>query len=164
MPKKKVLNEVKVEKEEILEGKIVDFIDGRLRTDNDIERIRQDFERTLIEEYRYDREDIGVDVRVKIHDGSRLVNKKASLVIYRPGSEKKNDEFIYIVIQIAKPSSQPSDSSNGAGDLERILIECSNAEFGCWTNGIETIYFQKKRKRNAALFLKLHPSQKFKLP
>jgi type I restriction enzyme M protein len=141
MPKKKV------EKEEILEGKIVDFIDGRLRTDNDIERIRQDFERTLIEEYRYDREDIGVDVRIKVHDGSRLVNKKASLVIYRPGSEKKNYESIYIVIQIAKPNSQPSDSYNGAGDLERILIECLNAEFGCWTNGIETIYFQKKRKK-----------------
>ena len=43
---------------EIEEGKIVDFIDGKARVDNELEQIRQNFERTLIEEYRFDKADI----------------------------------------------------------------------------------------------------------
>ena len=49
----------KIEQPETPEGKIVDFIDGKLRADSETEQVRQDFERTLIEEYRYDRADIG---------------------------------------------------------------------------------------------------------
>src|ERR1017187_9957896 len=41
-------------KPEIQEGKIIDFIDGKARSDNELEQIRQNFERTLIEEYRFD--------------------------------------------------------------------------------------------------------------
>lgn len=51
----------KLDQPEAPEGKIVDFIDGKLRADSETEQVRQDFERTLIEEYRYERADIGVD-------------------------------------------------------------------------------------------------------
>ena len=44
------------------DGKIVDFIDGKLRADSETEQVRQDFERTLIEEYRH--RGLGVDVRL----------------------------------------------------------------------------------------------------
>jgi type I restriction enzyme M protein len=129
---------------EIPEGKLVDFIDGKLRADNEIERIRQNFERTLLEEYGYERAEIGVDVRVKVPEGSRTVPKKAALVVYHPGAATRTDDDIYIVTHIARPNTQPADSTSGTDDLERMLIACKRAQFACWTNGIEAVYFQKK--------------------
>ncbi len=137
----------KAEKPQAPEGKIVDFVDGKLRADNETEQVRQDFERTLIEEYRYARVDIGVDARIKVHDGARLVQKKASVVVYQPGAEQKDENAIHVVIQVAKPGTQPTDSKAGTDELERVLIACPNARFACWTNGVETVYFQKKKQK-----------------
>jgi type I restriction enzyme M protein len=129
------------------EGKIVDFIDGELRADSETEQVRQDFERTLIEEYRYERADIGVDVRLKVQDGSRVAQKKASLVVFQPDAEEKDQSSAQIVIQVLKPATQPSDSMSGVAELERMMIACANARFGCWTNGTETVFFQKKKQK-----------------
>ncbi len=133
--------------QEAPEGKIVDFIDGALRTDSETEQVRQDFERTLIEEYRYERADIGVDIRLSVQDGARIVQKKASVVVYQPGSAEKNQNSAFIIAQIAKPGTQPSDIKVGAAELERMMIACPAARFGCWTNGTETVYFQKKKQK-----------------
>ena len=81
-----------LDQQEAPKGKIIDFIDGRLRADVETERIRQNFERTLIEEYRYERADIGVDVRIKVQDGSRVAHKKASLIVFQPGAVEKDQK------------------------------------------------------------------------
>jgi len=137
----------KPEKDQAPEGKIVDFIDGKLRTDSDTEKVRQDFARTLIEEYRYDRVDIGVDMRIKVQYGSRLAQKKASLIVFSSDASVKDENTAQIVIQVVKPGTQPTDSKVGTDELERMLISCPNARFGCWTDGTETIYFQKKKQK-----------------
>lgn len=129
------------------DGKIIDFIDGKLRADSETELIRQDFERTLIEEYRYDRSDIAVDVRFKVPDGTRTVQKKVSLVVYSPSANRKDEESAYVLIQVVKPGTQPSDSKIGASDLERTLYACSGAKFGCWTDGTETLFFEKRKQK-----------------
>jgi type I restriction enzyme M protein len=130
---------------EIVEGKIIDFIDGKARPDNEVEQIRQNFERTLIEEYQFAKGDIGVDIRIKVPDGSKTITRKLSLAVFRDGVEEQTQDNISILIQIAKPAVQPTDTKNGATELERALIACRHAAFACWTNGIETIYFQKKK-------------------
>jgi len=130
-----------------LDGKIVDFIDGQLRVDSETEQVRQDFERTLIEEYRYVRADIGVDVRLRVQDGSRVVQKKASLIVVVPDAAEKDQNSAQILIQVLKPGTQPSDSKAGVTELERMMIACPNARFGCWTNGTETVFFQKKKQK-----------------
>jgi type I restriction enzyme M protein len=141
------MSKTKPEKPEAPEGKIVDFIDGKLCADTETEQVRQDFERTLIEEYRYDRADIGVDVRIKVQNGTRVAQKKASLIVYQPGAQEKDETAAQILIQVAKPGTQPTDSKTGTDELERMLIACPNARFACWTNGIETVYFQKKKQK-----------------
>jgi type I restriction enzyme M protein len=135
------------DQQEIPDGKIIDFVDGKLRTDNELEQIRQNFERTLIEEYLFAKADVAVDFRIKVQDGSRMVSKKLPLVVFRDGTETKTQEDLHILIQISKPTVQPTDGKNGTGDLEKCLIACLNAEFACWTNGVDTIYFQKKKKK-----------------
>lgn len=129
------------------EGKIIDFIDGKPRPDNELEQVRQNFERTLIEEYRFDKSDVAVDFRIKVPDGSRTVARKLPLVVFRPGAKTQDQESLHILIQIAKPGVQPTDDKGGAGELEKALIACTSAEFACWTNGIETIYFQKRKAK-----------------
>jgi type I restriction enzyme M protein len=129
------------------EDKIIDFIDGKLRADTETERVRQDFERTLVEEYRYVSTDIGVDIRIKVHDGTRIVQKKASLIVFQLGTQERDENTSDIVIHVAKPGSQPTDSKAGTDELERMMIACTNARFGCWTNGIDTLYFQKKKQK-----------------
>jgi type I restriction enzyme M protein len=130
---------------EIPEGKIIDFIDCKVRPDSELEQIRQNFERTLIEEYRFVKADVVVDFRIRVQDGSSTVARKIALVVLHAGSKNNTQEEVSILIQIAKPAVQPTDTKNGAGELEKALIACPNAQFACWTNGIETIYFQKKK-------------------
>jgi len=130
---------------EIQEGKIIDFIDGKARVDNELEQIRQNVERTLIEEYRFDKADIGVDVRIKVPDGSKTITRKLALAVFREGAKEREQSDILILIQTAKPDAQPADTKGGASDLERALIACPHAQFACWTNGVESIYFQKKK-------------------
>jgi type I restriction enzyme M protein len=137
----------KRDRSEAPDGKIVDFIDGSLRADSETEQARQDFERTLIEEYRYERADIGVDVRLAVPDGSRVAQKRASLVVFQSDAAKKDQNSAHVVIQVVRPGTQPSDSKSGAAELERMLIACENARFGCWTDGTETVYFQKKKQK-----------------
>lgn len=129
------------------EGKIVDFIDGQLRADSETEQVRQDFERTLIEEYRYERADIGVDLRLKVQDGARLAQKKASIVVFRSDAEERDQDSVQVIIQILKPGTLPSDSKTGVAELERMMIACAKARFGCWTNGTEKVFFQKKSQK-----------------
>jgi type I restriction enzyme M protein len=129
------------------EGKIIDFIDGKPRPDNELEQVRQNFERTLIEEYRFAKSDVAVDFRIKVPDGSRTVARKLPLVVFRSGAKAQDQESLYIIIQIAKPGVQPTDDKGGAAELEKALIACAGAEFACWTNGVETIYFQKRKAK-----------------
>lgn len=135
----------KVEELEIQEGKLVDFIDGKARSDNELEQIRQNFERTLIEEYLFDKSNVGVDVRIKAPDGSKTVTRKLALAVFRDGAKGRLQDDIEILIHVAKPTVQPTDMKNGAGDIEKCLVACRNAQFACWTNGVEAIYFQKKK-------------------
>ena len=136
------------EQPEIGDGKIIDFIDGTLRKDSETEQIRQNFERTLIEEYNYLPEDVAVDFKIKVMDGSKNITKTVSLVILRENkAAKATQDDVYILITVAKPKSQPSDVSGGTEDLERLLAACANTTFACWTNGVETLYFQKKKSK-----------------
>ncbi len=133
---------------EISDGKIVDFIDGKIRKDSEIEQIRQNFERTLIEEYNYHPEDVSVDFKIKVMDGSRKVTKTISVaILHEKKSAKPTQDDVYVLIMVVKPKTQPTDLSGGTEDLEKLLAACPNAAFACWTNGIETLYFQKKKTK-----------------
>lgn len=133
---------------DLTEGKIIDFVDGKTRKDTETEQIRQNFERTLVEEYNYNAEDIIVDCKIKVMDGSKKVTKTASLaILHQQRSDAPTQDDVYVLIMVAKPKAQPTDLSGGTEDLEKMLSSCSKASFACWTNGIETLYFQKKRSK-----------------
>jgi len=127
---------------EIPDGKIADFITGNWVKETEQEQIRQNFERTLVEEYEYPSSDIKVDFVIKIWDGDKQKTKKAQLVVLKSGTEEP-----LVLVLIASPKANPTDKTNGATDLEQWLVDVPSAEYGCWTNGIETVYFQKRKAK-----------------
>jgi type I restriction enzyme M protein len=131
-----------LDKIEIPDGKIADFITGKWVKETEQEQVRQNFERTLVEEYEYPTSDIQVDFAIKIWDGDKQKTKKAPVVVMKPGTE---DPFVLVLI--AAPKANPTDKTNGATDLEQWLVDIQTAEYGCWTNGIENIFFQKKKTK-----------------
>jgi type I restriction enzyme M protein len=129
-------------KNEIPDGKIADFITGKWVKETEQEQVRQNFERTLVEEYEYPTTDIQVDFAIKIWDGDKQKNKKAPLVVMKQGTDDP-----LVLVLIASPKANPTDKTNGATDLEQWLVDITSAEYGCWTNGIENIFFQKKKTK-----------------
>jgi type I restriction enzyme M protein len=128
--------------QEISDGKIVDYITGSWVKESEVEQVRQNFERTLVEEYNYTVSEIRVDFKIKVWEGDKQKVKKAPLVVVKEGTEDP-----YILILVANPKSNPTDKSGGTTELEQWMVDISSAEFGCWTNGIETLFFQKKKSK-----------------
>ena len=88
----------------IPDGKIADYITGQWVKESEQEKVRQNFERTLTEEYNYLKEDIRVDFKIKVWDGSKQRTKKVPIVVMKEGREDP-----YILILINKPKSDPTD-------------------------------------------------------
>lgn len=141
MAKKEITTDT-IEDIEIPDGKIADYITGKWVKENEQEQIRQNFERTLVEEYEYRSADIRVDFAIKVWDADKQKVKKTPLAVMRDGQEEP-----YILILIASPKANPTDRVAGAADLEQWLVDVATAEYGCWTNGIESIFFQKKKTK-----------------
>lgn len=129
-------------KVEAPEGKILDYITGQWVKETEQEKVRQNFERTLVEEYNYSIPEIQVDLKIKVWDGDKQKVKKIPLAVI---NEETKDPLILIII--ANTKANPTDKTGGASELEQCLIDVQTAEFGCWTNGIETIFFQKKKSK-----------------
>jgi len=127
---------------EIPVGKIADYITGKWVKDSEQEQVRQNFERTLVEEYNYSISDIQIDFPIKIWEGDKQKNKKSPIAVINPDTKDP-----YILINTAKPKANPTDKSGGTSELEQWMVDVQSADFGCWTNGIETIYFQKKKTK-----------------
>ncbi|MDD3744482.1 MAG: N-6 DNA methylase [Lentimicrobiaceae bacterium] len=126
----------------IPDGKISDYITGQWVKESEQEKVRQNFERTLTEEYNYNKEDIRIDIKIKVWDGSKQRTKKVPLAVMKAVTEEP-----YILILVVNPKTEPAAKKNGTDELEQWLVDVKSAEFGCWTNGIETLYFQKKKEK-----------------
>jgi type I restriction enzyme M protein len=140
--KNKENTEETIEILEIPDGKIADFITGKWVKETELEVVRQNFERTLVEEYEYPASDIRVDFPIKIWDGDKQKSKKAAVAVM-----VKDTEDPFVLILIAGPKANPTDKTGGANEIEQWLVDTPSAEYGCWTNGIELIYFQKRKTK-----------------
>ena len=141
----KKLKEAKIntiEEVEIPDGKIADYITGKWVKETEQEQVRQNFERTLVEEYEYNAVDIRVDFSIKVWDGDKQKTRKAPLAVMKQGTEDP-----YVLVLIAAPKANPTDKISGASDIEQWLVDMPSVEYGCWTNGIENIFFQKKKTK-----------------
>lgn len=111
------------------QGKVVDFIDNTLRNETPEEYVRQEIEKSLVREYEYPREEIGVEFRVKMGTAS----KRADLVIFAEGGGRKQLD-VWAIIECKQATVTPDHRTEGVEQLFSYMAACG-AEYGMWTNG-----------------------------
>lgn len=123
----------------IPEGKICDYIDGKFRNDTPEEYVRQNLEKRLVNEHRYENE------RIKIEQGIKVGSNKprVDIAIYPKGCENCNQEDIRIIIECKRENVEPSAKKDGIGQLQSYMSACLNCEWGMWTNGKHKEVFRK---------------------
>src|SRR4051794_33083181 len=77
----------------IPDGKVVDFITGRLMNDTPEEYVRQNVEMSLVLEYNYPRDQVEVEFRIKVGSGSKSVD----LALFGPGAPHTQDNIQTII-------------------------------------------------------------------
>ena len=120
------------------QGKVVDFIDGKLRNETPEEYVRQEIEKSIVREYKYPREEIEVEFSVKM-GASR---KRADLVIFPEGEAHRQDKA-WAIIECKAEDIPPTHKKEGVEQLKTYLSACISAQLGMWTNGRERVCLRK---------------------
>jgi type I restriction enzyme M protein len=111
------------------DGKIVDFIDQKIRSDTPEEYVRQNIERRLILELGFTPEQIAIEFPIKL--GS--AKKRADIVIF-PEGKPHAQENAWIIIECKRDTVEPTSKKEGTEQLKSYMAACPNAEWGMWTN------------------------------
>lgn len=129
------------------EGRVLDFLTRKAVRDTPEEYVRQNLEKALVRQYRYDPSDCQPEFSIKL--GSS--RKRADVVVFHPGSAHKQ-EFIYIVVETKRAGTSPFDKKEGIDQLKSYMASCLNAEYGLWTNGDERFCFAKRKSGKRQTF------------
>ena len=132
------------------QGKILDFIDGKLRNETPEEYVRQEIEKSLVREYRFLREDIAVEFRVKLGRAS----KRADLAIF-PEDAPHEQEHTWTIIECKSPQVPSGHREQGTDQLKSYMAACVNAEYGMWTNGQERFCYRKTIEDGTMRFVEI---------
>lgn len=112
----------------------LDFATSKPVTDGPEERVRQEFEVILVEDYGYRKDQI--DIRVPIRRGSSIV-EEADIVVYADASGRDQAHHIVGIIETKRPGE-----TSGAEQLKSYMTATS-AQWGVLTNGDNIHYFAK---------------------
>lgn len=131
----------------IPDGKIRDYIDGKIRKETPEEYVRQTVEKRLVIEHKYPKSHIAVEFTIMM--GSN--KKRADIVIFPKDctfEEMKNQQNIQIIIECKKESIKPTDNKEGVEQLKTYMAACSNCIWGMWTNGKHKTVYKKTVNAN----------------
>jgi type I restriction enzyme M protein len=120
-------------------GKIRCFITGQLRPDKPEENIRQRWARSLVEEYRYKKEDIALEFPIKMG----TAKKKADIVVFKQGAARKQ-ENVFIIVEAKREDVLPRDREEGVEQLKSYMAASSTCRYGLWV-GSEKQGFEKTK-------------------
>ena len=132
----------------IPDGKIVDFITGRLMNDTPEEYVRQNVEMSLVLEYGYAREQVEVEFKIKVGSAT----KRVDLAIFAPGAAH-NQSNIQIVIETKREGTKRESATDGVGQLKSYMAASLNCQHGMWTNGIDRDCFFKTSDKDEHAFI-----------
>ena len=134
------------------EGKRLDFLTGRTVNDTPEEYVRQNLERALVRQYRYDPADCEPEFPIRIGSSRRRVD----VAVFRPG-QPHTQENVYIVVETKKNGTSPSSRTDGTEQLKSYLAACLNATYGIWTNGEDRVCVAKRAHDNRSFIIEEIP-------
>lgn len=117
-------------------GELIDFITGQPVLDKPEEHVRQNWERTLVFEYGYQKGDIEPEFSIK----SGAARRSVDIAVFHEGYTHEQGN-IRIIVETKRAKISPQDRKEGVAQLKTYLSDCPNAEFGVWTNGVERICY-----------------------
>ena len=126
----------------IPEGKVCDYVDGKIRNDTPEEYVRQTIEKRLINEHKYSTRQVKIEYTIQLGSSK----KRADIVIFDKShieSIHQIQENIRIIIECKKEAIEPSSAKDGIGQLKSYMSACPNCEWGMWTNGKQKEVYRK---------------------
>lgn len=121
------------------EGRIADFLTGRHVRDTPEEYVRQNLEKALVRQYKYDPRDCEPEFAIKT--GSS--RKRVDVIVFRPDAAH-TQENAFILVETKRAGTSPSNRSEGVDQLRSYMAACLNARYGVWTNGDEQFCLAKR--------------------
>ncbi len=128
------------------EGKVIDFVTGRLLNDTPEEYVRQNIEMSLVLEYGYDRSQIEVEFPIKL--GSKTA--RVDLAIF-PRDVPHDQHHIFIIVETKKSDTKPESKKDGIEQLKSYMAACLRCEYGMWTNSDARVCFRKAQETGELL-------------
>lgn len=117
-------------------GYVTDYATGRQLRERPEEESRQIFEKRLVDEYGYSKDQL--EIEFLIQKGSRKIGP-ADIVVFR--DNRKTFDNIYIIVETKR-----KEIKEGIDQLKSYLSPTS-AEFGVWFNGKDMpVYLQNLKK------------------
>lgn len=121
------------------EGKIADFLTGRHLRDTPEEYVRQNLEKALVRQYKYDARDCEPEFPIRVGSSRRRVD----VVVFKAGAPHVQ-ENAYVLVETKRAGTNPGSRTDGVDQLRSYLAACLNAKYGLWTNGDEQYCFAKR--------------------
>jgi len=122
----------------IPENKCLCKITGKIVTDNEHEKNRQQVAEELHGEYGYSYEQMDREYTLQAGPESR----DADIVVFnREGTKRQED--IRIAVEIEPEDTEPDDPKHGK-EQAKSYMRLAPAKFGIWFNGIEHFYFNQE--------------------
>lgn len=122
----------------IPDGKIADYIDGSFRNDTPEEYVRQNVEKRLVLEHKYEPDQIAVEMPIKMGSSRRRVD----LAVFPQGVNHSQDN-IQVIIECKGETTRPSNKNEGTEQLWSYMSACPNCSWGMWTNGKHKVVYRK---------------------
>jgi type I restriction enzyme M protein len=129
------------------EGWVADFLTGNHVRDTPEEYVRQNLEKALVRQYKFEASDCQPEFPIKV--GS--ARKRVDVVVFAPGAPHRQ-EHAYVLVETKRAGTSPSSKTEGVDQLRSYLAACLNARYGLWTNGDEQYCLAKRSDRGRLSF------------
>ncbi len=129
------------------EGKVADFLTGAFVADTPEEYVRQNLEKALVRQYKYDPRDCKPEFPIKVG----VSRKRADIVVFQAGEEHRQ-EHIRLLVETKRSGTNSTNRKEGVDQLLSYMAACVNAEYGLWTNGDEHLCFAKRPNKTGFTF------------
>jgi type I restriction enzyme M protein len=104
------------------EGWVADFLTGKHVRDTPEEYVRQNLEKALVRQYKFEARDCQPEFPIKV--GS--ARKRVDVVVFAPGALHRQEDA-YILVETKRAGTSPSSKTEGVDQLRSYLAACLNA-------------------------------------
>lgn len=121
------------------DGFVADFLTSKHVRDTPEEYVRQNLEKALVRQYKYQPTDCSPEFAIKV--GSS--RKRVDVVVFAPGAAH-TQQNAHILVETKRAGMSPANRTEGVDQLRSYLAACLNARYGLWTNGDEQYCLAKR--------------------